>query len=375
MGLFSKRSESESAIDDSWVRCTALVVKADAPPQGAPSFGSDAHGTIIVLVDSARTGRRQLSAAFKYAEDHWVVAGMDIPIAIDPRHPETFVVEWSAVPSMRQQVAADHPALADPFAASRRIAGALGITPSEKTAAMAERFQAALSDAATKPAPAGRVRGVAMTASVRGRFDAGGSDPDGGSTSSAVTLLSSSQAVLSVAVPGRAPYAVFVPKFKIPRKRLSIPGEAIPVTVSITDPSDVELLWDEMPGLGDQISARMSDSARQNAQLTATLAAQMQAAQARAIAAYQAGPGAPAPQPGYPPPAQPGYPAATPGYPAPVAQAGGYVAGTMPPAMRQALIDNLKRSLVYMPDRAQRQMILDQYRAMGLDITLEELGL
>jgi hypothetical protein len=47
----------------------------------------------------------------------------------------------------------------------------------------------------------------------------------------------------------------------------------------------------------------------------------------------------------------------------------------MPPAARQMLIDNLKRSLAYVTDPAQRQLMLDQYRTMGLDITPEELGL
>jgi hypothetical protein len=38
------------------------------------------------------------------------------------------------------------------------------------------------------------------------------------------------------------------------------------------------------------------------------------------------------------------------------------------------MIDNLKRNLAYINDPAQRQMLLDQYRAMGIDITPGELS-
>jgi hypothetical protein len=340
MGLFSKRS----VIDESWIRCTGLVVSADAPPQHAPAFGPDSYGSITVLVDVAGTGRRQLSAQFRYADDHWLVAGMDVPIAIDPRQPDTFVVDWAGVLPMRQQVEMNHPALADPFAASRRIAGALAVTPSARTAAAYERFQAAVAQAGSLPAPNGRVRGVAMAASVRGRYQSGGADPDG-SDQSSVLMMAGSEAVLSVTVPGRAPYAVFVSKFKTPRKHTVLPGEAMPVAVSMSNPQDVEVLWHEMPGLGDQIGARINDAMQANERLAATLGAQMQAAQAQAIAAYQTG--------GAPPPG----------------------AGSVPPAMRQTMVENLRRALAYMPDPAARQMMLNQYRAMGIDITPEELGL
>jgi hypothetical protein len=383
MGLF-KRTTEES-IDPSWARVNGLVIKADAPPQGAPRFGPHSHGTIVVLADVPMHGQRQLSGTFRYAEEHWVVPAMDVPIAINPAaigpaaigpaaidsaRSDTFVVDWQAVPSMQQQVASNHPALADPFVASRRIAAAIGITPSEKTASQSERFQAAAAAAATKPAPAGRVRGVAMTVSVRGHYYAsgsGGGDGDGGSTGSGVGLTESSAAVLSVAVPGRAPYAVYVPKFKIPRKRISIPGEAMPVLVSATDPGEVEIVWDEMPGLGDQIAAKMADSMRSNSQLAAGLAAQFQAAQAQAMANYPPPPPGTAATPAAYPPAA--YPAGIPG-----AQIPGFTPAGLPPQARQMLVDNLKRSLLYVTDPAQRQLVLNQYRAMGIEVTPEELG-
>ncbi|HEY2792193.1 MAG TPA: hypothetical protein VGJ28_07560 [Micromonosporaceae bacterium] len=334
MGLFSKKS----VIDEAWIRCTGLIVAADAPPMHAPAFGPESYGTITVLADVAGTGRRQLTAQFRFADEHWVVAGMDVPIAVDPIHPETFEVDWAGVLPMRQQVTLNHPALADPFAASRRIAGALAVAPSARTAAAYERFQAAVAQSASQPAPHGRVRGVAVSVSVRGRYQSGGSDPDGGTDSAGVSIMATSEAVLAVTVPGRSPYAVFVPKFKVPRKHLVLPGEAIPVAVSLTDPHDVEPLWREMPGLGDQIGARINDAMQANGRLVATLGAQMQAAQAQAMA-------------------------------------GGAGFGSVPPAVRQTLIENLRRAMAYMPDPGARQMMVNQYRAMGIEIRPEELGL
>lgn len=267
---------------------------------------------------------------------------MDAQVFVDPAQPDTFEVDWSAVLPMKQQADANHPALADPFATSRRIAQTLGITPSEKTASQYERFQKAVADASSKVAPAGQRSAVAMLATVRGRFDAGVSgdgNSGGGLSRPSVILTRGSEAVLSVAVAGQAPYAVFVQKFKVPSKHLTIPGEPMPAYVSATDPQEVKICWEEAPGLMDQVAARMTDSARSTDKTMAAMTEQIQAATQAAMANPQAMPSG------------------------------------MPPATRQMLIENLKRSLTYVTDPAQRQLMLDQYRTMGLDITPEELGL
>ncbi|MEO6533403.1 MAG: hypothetical protein ABIO06_07495 [Pseudolysinimonas sp.] len=338
MGLFSKKSASEQ--DESRERTTALVVSADAPPLGAPFSGSYAHGTIRVVVDTPAAPHRQLTATFRYADDHWLVAGMDVPILLDPLHPDSFEVDWANVPTMQQQVEANNPAIADPFAASRRVAQALGITPSEKTAAQYERFQKAVAEAGSKPAPVGARRAVATLASVRGRFESSGDD-DGGATRSGVSLMRDSPAVLSVVVPGEPPYAAYLSKFKVPRNHLVIPGDPMEVLVTTADPQGVEILWADMPGVGEQIAARMGDATSANAKLLAAMSEQMQAATAAATAA----------------------PAGTP-----------MAATGMPPQMRQMLVDTLKRSLINVNDPARRQQMLDQYKAMGLEITPEELN-
>jgi hypothetical protein len=49
-------------------------------------------------------------------------------------------------------------------------------------------------------------------------------------------------------------------------------------------------------------------------------------------------------------------------------------AAGLPPQARQIMIENLRCSLQYVTSPRQRQMMLDQYRAMGIDLTPEELG-
>jgi len=339
MGLFSKKTPATP--DDARQRVTALVITADAPPQGAPRSGSYSRGSIRVLVDTPAGPHRQLVSTFPFADDHWLAAGMEIPVLLDPGQPDAFEVDWANVPTMQEQVAANAPALADPFAASRRIAQAAGITPSEKTAAQYERFQKAVDEASTKPAPAGSERAVAMVATVRGRYSSGDTGDDGGSTGSEVSLMRESAAVLSVAIPGEARYAVYVPKFKVPRSHIVIPGEPINVLVKTTNRQDVEILWSELPQIGDQIAARASDSAAANSKLMSAMSEQIEAATAAAAASPD----------------------------------GPNMAGTgMPPAMREMLVGNLKRSLMYVNDPARRQQMIDQYKTMGLEISPDELA-
>jgi hypothetical protein len=290
---------------DNGMRATALVVEADAPPQGAPPFGSGSHGTVRILVD-AGSGAASISGTFKFKEDRWLVPGMEVAVTIDPGRPDRFEVDWGAVPSMGDRVAANDPTLADPIAARRRVAGALGLTQADTGSARSERFNEAMKRAAQTPAPAGRRRAVVLVATIRGRS---WSDEHSGH---GVTMERNSAAVLAVNVPGRAPYAVFVRKFKFPHLRTDITGAGLPALVSESDPNDVEVLWDELPSLGSQLGTRMSDS------LAAT----------------------------------------------PASGAAGL--GAVPPQMQQLAAENAKRTLQFVQDPAQRRMLIEQYRAAGI---------
>lgn len=310
MGLFGKTDPSGSA------RAIALVVSAEAPPQGAPSFGQEAQGIIRVLVD-----RRQLTATARYSDKHWLVRGMEVPVFLDPARPDTFAVDWDAVGDMASRASANDPALADPVGAAQRVAQALGVPLGDLRVTSPVQLREALTKAAAAPAPTGRVRAVILVSTVRGRYS--GSDAHGNNTS--LTLHRSSEAVLSVNVPGRAPYAVFTPKFKIPHGR-GLHFGPLPGLVTATDPHDVEILWDEAPTLTDMVNNRMAESAQRTNEQIAALTDQFQAATQQAVQQYAAGRQAATPQHPTADPV-PGQPA--PGYPMPGAS-------SISPQMRNA---------------------------------------
>ncbi len=376
MSLFKRRPDGP---DQAWIRVTALVVRADVPAVGAPWIGGFARGTVQVLAELPGVGRRQLSNDFRLKSEHWLVPGLEITIAIDPANPGQFDVDWSTVPPMEQLVAQNHPALADPFAASRHIAEVVGITPSAKTAALHERVQKAVAEAPSKPARPGYRPAVGYVTTIRGRYQGSSNESDSGS--GGVRFDRESPAVLSVMLPGRAPYALYVPKFAYPSKRTIIRTEPLPVLVSESNPADFIVVWNEVGDLFGQVGARRGDTLRS----ALALAQQMQAAQAQAAQAQQAQyqqylQGGQYVPPGYPGAVPPGAEpppgvaadspsAVPPGHPGALPPAAG-----LTPEMRAALLDNLKRTLLYAHPQ-QRQMVLNQYRAMGLEFNEDDLGL
>jgi hypothetical protein len=218
---------------------------------------------------------------------------------------------------MGDRVAANDPTLADPIGAKRRVAAALGLTQADTGSARSERFNEAMQKAAQTPAPAGTRRAVVLVATIRGRF---WSEQRGGH---GVTIERNSAAVLAVNVPGRGPYAVLAPKFKFPHLQADVSGAGLPALVSETDPNDIEVLWDELPSLGSQLATRMSDAQARTSPVTAM--------QEGAIPA-----------------------------------SGGAALDALPPQMRQLAADNAKRALQFVQDPAQRQMLIEQYRAAGI---------
>jgi hypothetical protein len=116
---------------------------------------------------------------------------------------------------------------------------------------------------------------------------------------------------------------VFARKFKFPHLQADVGRAGLPALVSESDPTDVEVLWDELPSPGSQIATRMSDSV-----------ADAQARTSQAIGAM------------------------------PASGAAGLDA--LPPQMRQLAADNARRTLQFVQDPAQRQMLIEQYRAAGI---------
>jgi hypothetical protein len=219
--------------------------------------------------------------------------------------------------------------------------------------------------AAVAPAVPGKAHAVVLIATVRGRMDIGSSDA--GPSTTEITVHRNSEAVLAVNVPGRSPYAVFVRKFKFPRRQSDISGGGLPALVSATDPNDVEVQWADVASVATQLADRMSASMS---------AAQDRMARQQSFGAQimAAMPPRQSPEPvGPPPPYPPAGPAATVYPPGGAMPSAGTGFAALAPQMREMMIDNLRRTLRYVADPAQRQMILDQYRTLGVDVDGEGL--
>jgi hypothetical protein len=343
------------------VRAKALVVDAEAPPKGGSRFSRISKATIRILVD-AGSGPIYTARSDHLKQEQWLVAGMEVPVTIDPAQPDGFEVDWEAIPPIEERAAANDPTLADPAGARRKALEALesaGVwgpdmsaapggmgelaarSQEAQKAATPDRFAEAMEKAAQEPAPAGKVRAVVRISTIRPKIT-GGSGPDGSGPSS-ITTSGKCNAVLSVNVPGQAPYAVYEKKFDSPGDRGDVTGAGLPAVVSSSDPDDVEVLWKELPSLQDAIGQRIADKMQG---LQAGMQEETAMQQQMADAIKQAGAAPPA--------------GSAPG----AAQA----MGQLNPQMKAIMAQNAKRALQFVQDPAQRKMLVDQYRRAGIVI-------
>jgi hypothetical protein len=228
-------------------RLTALVIQADVAPEGALRLW---RGNVEVLAPVGGQPRL-LVGRFRLDDRRWLVPGMEVTVDVDPAKPDRWEVDWATVPSIEDRVAANDPTLADPMAARRKVAQALGQLPKPPN----PRFEQALAHAAATPAPGGQIRAVVRVATIRGNL---GGDDDRHSRK--VTATGTSAAVLSVWIPGQPPYAVFQKKFKLPRGRVELTGAGLPALVDAGDRTKVTILWNELPNAMTQVQQRMSDA-------------------------------------------------------------------------------------------------------------------
>jgi type II secretory pathway pseudopilin PulG len=330
------------------IEATALVVQAEAPPQGFWSMNVTLRGSFIRAVVDVGTGPRMVTVEFAPSEEKWLVRGQDIPVWVDPRFPEGMVVNWAAIPSMRDRVAAQDPTLVDPIAGVRRATAAMGQGPAdgdwEKTPA-AQRRQAVVDFLRQQPPRTGYLWAHVIVVSKRPKNRSDTRDPQGGNyLSTEVT----SETVLSVRPLDRPAYALFLEKFKVPKGRRDLTSSGYPALVSETDPTGVEVQWDLVPDTFAQVRDRVRGAVGgvQGVQLAGlklqALAAQQRAAAqqwaavqqaaaaqaaAQQAAAQQAAQGGAYPPGAYPPGAYP--PGAVPPV---VPPPGAYPPGAYPPA-------------------------------------------
>lgn len=233
------------------VRATGLVVGTTDPIDNRLRLGNRNRGWVRVIAD---VDGMQVNAVnrFDLTENRWLVVGMEIPVRVDPQQPGGFEIDWDAIPSMEQRVAANDPTLVDPINAHKKAQEALLVAigaPDTPADAAPERFKNAMRHAAEQPAPTGKKHAIvhvsAITSTVR-------SDEASSENNITKKLVSTGRrkAVLSVNVPGQAPYALLERRFKRPR---GMAGLIVPALVSSSDPTDVEVLWDEFSSMTQQL--------------------------------------------------------------------------------------------------------------------------
>jgi hypothetical protein len=289
---------------------------------------------------------------------------MELPVTIDPADPGKFEIRWEEVPGMADRAAANDPTLADPAGAKRKAqqalleSGAAGpagpyapsadvratVVKAQAEAAkqgdeMPDHWQESLDQAASEPAPAGKTRAVVLFAASEATLKTEGGQPDGSGGHQFRTRHGKHDVVLAVNVPGSEPYAVYKPKFKHKGGKGIAMGAGIPALVSSSDPSDVEILWDELPSVREQAQETMAEA-------TGVMQDRMAAATQQMDQAMQQV---------NPPPAQANAPQPPGGAPG------------VTPEMKAMMIQNAKMALSTVPPNM-REMLIQQYRMAGIEI-------
>jgi hypothetical protein len=128
------------------VHTTGLVVGATDPVDNKLRLGNRNRGWVRIIAD---VGGNRVNAVgrFDLTENRWLVVGMEIPVSVDPAKPGDFEIDWNAIPSMEERVAANDPTLADPIRAHQKAQEALVATSGAgpyPADASAERFEQAM---------------------------------------------------------------------------------------------------------------------------------------------------------------------------------------------------------------------------------------
>ena len=347
---------------------TALVIEADDPLDNRVKLGRSSKGQVRILID-AKPSPIYVARAFKLDKDHWPVVGMELPVTIDPADPGKFEIRWDEVPSMEERAAGNDPTLADPAGAKKKAqevllaSGAAGpagpyapsgdvretVVKAQAEAAkqgdgMPDHWQESLDKAATESAPAGKTRAVVLFAASEATLKTEGGSDDGTGGHQFRTRHGKHDVVLAVNIPGKEPYAVYIPKFKHKGGKSNAVGAGMPALVSSSDPSDVEILWDELPSVKEQAQETMAEA-------TGVMQDRMAAATQQMNAAMQQVSPPPAPPPGEA--NAPQVPADTPG---------------VSPQMKEMMLNNAKMAISAAPNDQMRQMIIEQYRLAGIPI-------
>lgn len=233
------------------VRIDAYVVSADAPADRLLAWREE------VTVGYRRADGRLIGATTKtrIPEERWLVRGMTVPAVVDTDHPGEIEILFGEVPSLEQRVAANDPPLCELERVSRevkRVRDQLEPVPDADAAARAQMVEIQIRNleaehaAALATRPAAPVTGY--DGSLRGTADAVSFTPrpigDGGPDSAGRSWHG--KRIVRIWLYGYAPYPVLEDvKFSSRDPRTWLAHGRVPVSVSPTDRTDVEYLWDE----------------------------------------------------------------------------------------------------------------------------------
>ena len=262
---FGKHDETPLSVAANSGRATALVTDTERPVENFHGQrGALARTQILVDLGAGPVvGLRELPLD----PDHWLTIGQTIPIVVDRTNPNEFAVDWSSVPSIAQRVDAQDPTLVDPLGARLKSWDALSAvglhTPDmdevapqvlqvelaamrQKYASEVQAFATQVAGGATLSAPDGYRRAFVLIATTTARWE-GTSD-----WSLHREVIGKRTVVLTVSVPGSSPYAVLVKSFQHKLRAYDENNPGMPALVSISDPTKVQVQWNEMSTPRDQ---------------------------------------------------------------------------------------------------------------------------
>jgi hypothetical protein len=342
----------------------ALVVVADPPLDNRMPLGKNALGVVQIVVE---TGAAPImtSRRFKLNAEHWLVPGMTIPVMLDPANPADFDIDWASIPSIQDRAAASDPTLTDPIGTRKKMADAIQRASSSPSVANlpdalrqslqqfagpapsgVDHFAESLAKAKSTVAPDGKQSAVVLIATTAGTFVTDSATGEQGVSTHHGLLGNKHDAVLSVNVPGRPAYAVFVHDLKQPIDGGDAVDGGFPALVSLSDPNDVEVLWQDAPSMTSQITETMNSATDEMA------AKEQMLLTARTQMATGMQPGAAPPFEFRPPPPIPTGPAVN-------------------PMMQAMMAQNAQMMLNMATDPAQRALLVQQYRLAGIPLPNE----
>jgi hypothetical protein len=327
-GLWSLKVQDGSPIKNG-ISGRALVLRGNA------GFSNLHNWTGISQLRVSAPGRDDFTVGHLswIVRDKHPVRGFEMPVTLNRDDPSDLRIEWDSAPTMEERIAKRDPAIFDPEGTWRRVAPMLEMQEgSGREAIEAARDRAAqllpassviledLQDAATRgdpshyavtpfdqgkisdwpPAPdqvpKGRLAGTALVVSVSSDpfpfQDGDHFNPQGdhfthfasrGGSISCSKYEYLGWLLLCVVPPSGARYGLYF-RTHIHSRRI---GAVLPVTIDAKNPSDIEIIWDALPSLGDLAVDKIEKaSEKMSARVTEALALQ-QSSVAAAMADVQ----------------------------------------------------------------------------------------